>query len=68
MLIFETLLTEIIFFNKFTAKRVAMYVPNSYVIFPLNYSCIKMRNNSKSHRAPKKVHSHDCTAQVLEAH
>lgn len=53
MLIFETLLTEIIF-NTFTAKRVAMYVPNLYVIFPLNYNCIKMRNNSKSHWAPKK--------------
>lgn len=58
MLIFETLLTEIIF-NTFSAKRVAMYVPNFYVIFPLNYSCIKMRNNSKSHWAPRKVRSHE---------
>lgn len=59
MLIFETLLTEIISFNKFTAKRVAMYVPNLYVIFPLNYSFIKMINNSKRHWAPKKVRSHE---------
>lgn len=55
----------------------AMYIAircHVFVIFSLNYSCIMMKNNGKSHWTPKKIMSLRAqkttiyTVQVLEAH